>query len=129
MQESPVIQAAYGLHFTRGVSSKLECGVPVVFGRVSGWILMILAILMASAEAVMALGLGAYDSLATVDLWTLLFGQSPTFNVANESVEMLALVGGGVMQMPAWVVLGIAGFVLTHVCHKRRARRRVFGQA
>jgi hypothetical protein len=90
---------------------------------------MILAIFMASAEAVMALGMGAYDSLATVDLWTLLVGQSPTFNVANESVEMLALVGAGVMQMPAWVVLGIAGFVLTHVCRKRRARRRVFGQA
>ena len=77
----------------------------------------------------MALGMGAYDSLATVDLWTLLVGQSPTFNVANESVEILALVGAGVMQMPAWVVLGTAGFVLTHVCRKRRARRRVFGQA
>jgi hypothetical protein len=129
MPKTPVIQASYGLYFIHGVSSELGCGVPVVFGRVSGWILMILAILMASAEAVMALGMGAYDSLATVDLWTLLVGQSPTFNVANESVEMLALVGAGVMQMPAWVVLGIAGFVLTHVCRKRRARRRVFGQA
>lgn len=100
-----------------------------MFGRVSGWIFMILAILMASAEAVMALGMGAYDSLATVDLWTLLVGQSPTFSVASESVEMLALLGTGIMQMPAWLVLGAIGFVLTHVCRKRRARRRVFGQA
>jgi hypothetical protein len=87
---------------------------------------MILAILMASAEAVMALGMGAYDSLATLDLWTLLVGQSPSFIASNESVQMLALVGAGIMQMPAWVVLGAVGFILAHVCRKRRARRRVF---
>jgi len=90
---------------------------------------MILAILMASAEAVMALGMGAYSSLATVDLWTLLVGQSPSFGASDESVQVLALVGTGIMQMPAWVVLGSIGFVLTHVCRKRRARRRVFRTA
>jgi hypothetical protein len=90
---------------------------------------MILAILMASAEAVMALGMGAYDSLATVDLWTLLVGQTPSFAAVDGSVQILALVGGGILQMPAWIVLGAVGFVLTHVCRKRRARRRVFGQA
>ena len=87
---------------------------------------MILAILMASAEAVMALGMGAYDSLATVDLWTLLVGQSPSFGTADDSFEVLAMMGAGIMQMPAWVVLAATGFVLAHVCRKRRARRRVF---
>ncbi|MGE4063698.1 MAG: hypothetical protein AB7E79_10055 [Rhodospirillaceae bacterium] len=87
---------------------------------------MILAILMASAEAVMAVGLGAYDGLATVDLWTLLVGQSPSFGTADESIELLAATGAGIMQMPAWVVLAAVGFVLAHVCRKRRARRRVF---
>jgi hypothetical protein len=98
----------------------------VVFGRVSGWIIVILAILMASAEAVMALGMGAYDSLATVDLWTLLVGQSPSFGATGDSVQVLALLGAGIMQMPAWVVLGAVGLVIAHVCRKRRARRRVF---
>lgn len=97
-----------------------------MFGRVSGWIFMVLAILMASAEAVMALGMGAYDSLATVDLWTLLVGQSPSFDAADGSAEMIATAGAGIMQMPAWVVLGVVGFALTHFCRKRRARRRVF---
>lgn len=97
-----------------------------MFGRVSGWIFMVLAILMASAEAVMALGMGAYDSLATVDLWTLLVGQSPSFDKADGSAEMIAAAGAGIMQMPAWVVIGVLGFALTHFCRKRRARRRVF---
>ena len=90
---------------------------------------MILAILMASAEAVMALGMGAYDSLATVDLWTLLVGQSPSFGAAHGSVEVLAAAGAGIMQMPAWVVIGVLGFALAHFCRKRRARRRVFHRA
>jgi hypothetical protein len=84
---------------------------------------------MASAEAVMALGMGAYDGLATVDLWTLLVGQSPSFATPDDSVQVLALMGAGIMQMPAWVVLGALGFVVVHVCRKRRARRRVFHRA
>ncbi len=98
----------------------------MLFGRVSGWIFMVLAILMASAEAVMALGTGAYSGLATVDLWTLLVGQSPSFAARTGEVDILALVGAGVMQMPAWVVLGATGFTLAHFCRKRRARRRTF---
>lgn len=109
-----------------GVSSERGCGVSVLFGRVSGWIFMILAMIMASAEAVMALGMGAYDSLATQDLWTLLVGQSPSFLASNESIQMLGMVGAGIMQMPAWVVLGALGFILAHACRKRRSRRRVF---
>jgi hypothetical protein len=101
-------------------------GFPVVFGRLSGWIFMVLAILMASAEAVLALGTGAYTGLATVDLWTLLVGESPTFATAGPSVNMLATVGSGVMGMPAWVVIGAIGFGLTHLCRKRHVRRRVF---
>jgi hypothetical protein len=91
--------------------------------------LMGLAMLVAAAEAVMALGMGAYDSLATQDLWTLLVGQSPSFITSSESAEILATAGAGVMQMPAWVVVGAIGSVLAHACRKRRARRRVFRPA
>jgi hypothetical protein len=90
---------------------------------------MISAMLMASAEAVLALGTGAYSGLATVDLWTLLVGQSPSFDTASTSVDILALMVAGVMQMPAWVVVGATGFILAHVCRKRRTRRRIFARA
>ena len=77
----------------------------------------------------MAVGMGTYDGLATVDLWTLLVGQSPSFEAADRSVPVLALVGAGIMEMPAWVVLAAMGVILAHTCRKRRQRRRVFGRA
>ncbi len=88
--------------------------------------LVVLAMLMASAEAVMALGTGAYSGLATVDVWKLLVGQSPDFATQTGSTEALAAVGVGLMAMPAWVAFAAVGFVLLHVCRKRRARRRIF---
>jgi hypothetical protein len=97
----------------------------VIFGRAAGWALVVLAMLMASAEAVMALGTGAYNGLATVDVWTLLVGQSPDFAPATESTQFLAAVASGVMAMPAWVVFMLTGLVVLHACRKR-ARRRVF---
>ena len=98
----------------------------MIFGRTAGWALVVLAIIMASAEAVMALGTGAYTGLATVDVWKLLVGQSPAFATQTDSTQALAAVGVGVMAMPAWVAFGFIGFVLLHVCRKRRARRCVF---
>ncbi len=88
--------------------------------------LVILAILMASAEAVMALGIGTYSSLATADVWTLLVGQSPTFGGNTSAPEVVAAL---VMQMPAWAVFGAVGVFLAHVCRKRPQRRRIFRSA
>ena len=85
--------------------------------------------LMASAEAVMALGTGTYDGLATVDLWTLLFGQTPSFTDQAESTPILASVGMALMETPAWVAFAATGVLLLHACRKRRARRRVFRSA
>ena len=101
----------------------------MIFGRTAGWLLVVLAMIMASAEAVMALGTGAYNGLATSDVWTLLVGQTPAFAAQTDSTQVLATVGVGIMAMPAWVVFAAIGFVLLHVCRKRRARRRVFRSA
>ena len=98
----------------------------MIFGRTAGWVLVILAIVMASAEAVMALGIGTYNSLATADVWTLLVGQSPTFDGNTSAPEILAALGAGVMQMPAWAVFGTIGVFFAHVCRKRPHRRRIF---
>ena len=73
----------------------------------------------------MALGTGAYNGLATLEVWTLLVGQTPSFSDGVNSTQLLARVGTGIMAMPAWVVFGTVGFILLHVCRKR-ARRRVF---
>jgi len=84
---------------------------------------------MGSAEAVMALGTGAYSGLATADIWTLLVGQTPSFTTETDSLQILAALGTGIMQMPAWIVVGALGFSIAHVCRKRRSRRRIFRTA
>ncbi len=97
----------------------------MVFGRLAGWALILMAMIMASAEAVMALGTGAYNGLATSDVWTLLVGQTPTFAAAT-SFTTLAALGAAVMATPAWIVFGVSGVVLAHACRKRLRRRRIF---
>ena len=77
----------------------------------------------------MALGTGAYNGLATVDVWTLLVGQSPSFATQTDSTQALSAIGAAVMAMPAWVAFAIMGFMLIHVCRTRRTRRRVFRSA
>ena len=91
--------------------------------------LVILAIVMASAEAVMALGIGTYNGLATADVWTLLVGQSPSFEGNTSAPLVLAAAGAVVMQMPAWAVFGTVGVFFAHVCRKRPQRRRIFRHA
>ncbi len=100
----------------------------MVFGRLAGWALILLAMIMASAEAVMALGTGAYNGLATSDIWTLLVGPTPSFAAAT-SFTTLAALGAAVMAKPAWIVFGVSGLILAHACRKRRARRRAFHSA
>ena len=98
----------------------------MVFGRLAGWGLVLLAIVMASAEAVMALGASAYSGLATADIWKLLVGQTPSFAVDADSLQLFAALGTGILQMPAWIVFGVFGFLIAHICRKRRSPRRSF---
>jgi hypothetical protein len=98
----------------------------VIIGRAFGWFLVVLAIVMASAEAVMALGTGAYSGLATAEVWTLLVGQTPSTLLGANSNEIPSVVGTLVMAMPAWILFGVSGVVLLHLCRARRQRRRRF---
>ncbi len=81
---------------------------------------------MASAEAVMALGTGAYSGLATADVWTLLVGPSPLNGFEDSSNWFLSTTSIVVMNMPAWIMFGISGFFFIHLCRVRRQRRRRF---
>ena len=94
----------------------------VVFGRTLGWLMVVLSVLMASAEAVMALGAASYPGLVTSEVVTLLVGQPIEFSFAT-APDMLVYFGTGLLAMPAWLVIGTLGLALTQTCRKPRARR------
>ena len=95
----------------------------MLFGRTLGWAMVVVAIVIASAEAVMALGASGHAGLATSDVFTLLTGQVPEFS-ATRWPELFSAFGAGVMAMPAWLVIGVMGLSMAHVFRKRRIRRR-----
>ena len=97
----------------------------MIIGRMSGWLLVIFAIVMASAEAVMALGTGTHAGLATADIWTLLVGRSPS-DLSTGSGGVFGTASVVILAMPAWLVFGLSGILLAHLCRARRPRRRRF---
>jgi hypothetical protein len=93
----------------------------MLFGRVLGWVLIGLAVIMASADAVMALGPVEYAGIVTADVFTLLTGGEPEF---GESLSLLASAEEALLDTPAWVVMGGLGTVLLISCRKRTKRYR-----
>ena len=93
------------------------------FGRTIGWLMVVLATMMASGEAVMALGATSYPGLATSEIVTLLVGQPLQLSLGS-APEVLASLGTGLLAMPAWLVFGTLGLALTQLCRTRRVRRR-----
>ncbi len=85
-------------------------------GRFCGWCLIGLSLLMASADAVMALGPGDYSGIAAGDLFTLLSGHPPE---ATRPLSALDAVGLMLMQWPAWAVVGPLGAALVLACRRR----------
>ena len=95
-------------------------------GRIVGWGMIAVALLMASGEAVMALGTGTYHGLATSDVWALLWGQTPQVDQSNVPGDMWLLAMAIFMAMPAWAVVGPIGVVVAHLCRRRPPRGRLF---
>lgn len=83
----------------------------MVFGRFFGWILILLAALTASAEAVAALGAGEYVGIATSDVLTIITGISPQFNDT---------ITGKILMWPAWASIGTIGLMLVFFCRKKK---------
>jgi len=96
----------------------------MVFGRVFGWFLAGLSVIMASADAVMALGPADYAGIITADVVTLLSGAAP--DPAADGVSTLAALFATVLDLPAWVVVGLLGITMSVVCRKRPRTRRLF---
>jgi hypothetical protein len=93
----------------------------MLFGRLVGWMLIGLAVIMASADAVMALGPAEYAGIITADVVTLLTGGEP--EVGN-SMSLLASAEELLLDMPAWMVMGPLGTLLLMLSRKRHRRYR-----
>lgn len=98
-------------------------------GRALGWTMVLAAILMASGEAVMAIGSGSYQGLATSDILALLWGQTPDFLESGLTGDIWRFLGALVMAMPAWAILGPIGVILAHMFRRRPPPGRLFRTA
>jgi len=88
--------------------------------------MLVSALIMASGEAVMALGTGSYASLATSEVWALLWGQSPGLFQSTLNESTWHFIGTLLLEMPAWAVFGPSGVILAHICRKRPPKGRLF---
>lgn len=96
----------------------------MVVGRLCGWLLAGFAILMASADVVLALGPGEHAGIATGDVWTLLAGQPPVAGQSSAGAS-LATLGVAMMAAPAWAIIGPVGVALAWLCRHRPRRHRL----
>lgn len=87
-----------------------------------GWLLVGLAIVLASGEAVLALGPGAHPGIVTGELVTLFSGlSSPEQLLQPPTLRALGLV---FLNLPAWLVIGLLGVALCRTCRRRPRRFR-----
>ncbi|HVI53150.1 MAG TPA: hypothetical protein VM661_18220 [Candidatus Sulfotelmatobacter sp.] len=84
-------------------------------GRVVGWAFLVLAMLMASGDAVLAFAPGEHARLMTADIWLLVSGRVPRF---EDLPSLTALL----LALPAWLVAAPVGGVLLWACRPRRRR-------
>jgi len=73
----------------------------MLVGRLFGWLLIGVSVLMASADAVMALGPGEHAGIVTSDVWMLLSGRA--WNPGAPSIATL------LMAWPAWTLVAPLG--------------------
>ncbi len=90
----------------------------MLFGRLLGWALLGLAMLMASGDAVLALGPGDHVGIVTGDVWILLAGRAPERGAFPPSI------GSILLAWPAWAVIAPVGVALLLACRRRRRRFR-----
>lgn len=95
------------------------------FIKALGWVLIGTALLMASGEAIAALGTGTHDYIAAADLWALFLGSLPDFGEAAFGLSWdnvwMTLLG-----WPAWAIFAPLGGMLLLAVHLRPRRKRMF---
>jgi len=86
----------------------------MLVGRLTGWLFLGISLLMASGDAVLALGPGEHIGIVTRDVWLLLAGRA--WEPATPSFASL------LMTWPAWTVIAPLGLLLLWSCRHRRRR-------
>ena len=94
----------------------------MLIGRVLGLVLVGFAIIMASADVVLALGPAEYSGIVTSDVVTLLTGDA--IEASQSGLSLLAALRNLLLHLPAWVVVGLLGLSLLTACRKRQRRYR-----
>jgi len=97
----------------------------MLLGRIIGWMLIALAVVMASADAVLALGPDDHAGIITADVVILLTGDPFT---AESIWTKLGRVGASLMSLPAWIVMLALG-IATVLASRKRERRFRFRRA
>ena len=87
----------------------------MLVGRLAGWLLIGVSVLMASADAVLALGPGEHVGIVTRDVWMLLAGRA--WDPSAPSFASL------LMAWPAWTVLAPLGLMTVWLSRQRRKQR------
>lgn len=103
----------------------------MLIGRLFGWLLVGIALLMASGDVVLALGPGEHTGLNTGVVVTLLSGYETSGATGGSTWTLLSwlyAVKVQLMQLPAWTVIGPMGFSLCWLC-RRRSKRYIFRMA
>jgi hypothetical protein len=100
--------------------AKVDRSGSMLFGRLMGWVLIGLTVVMASADAVLALGPADYAGIVTADVFTLLTGGEPNMGDASLFARMETML----LDLPAWVAMGGMGTTLLVACRKRPKRHR-----
>jgi hypothetical protein len=88
----------------------------MLIGRLVGWLFLGISLLMASGDAVLALGPGDHTGIVTRDVWVLLAGRD--WDPSGPSIAAL------LMAWPAWTVIAPLGLMLLWSCRPRRQRIR-----
>ena len=99
-------------------------------GRIIGWILLALALVLIGHEALNALESEEYNLIALGELWFRLDQAMGTasLNVTQTFIQryVWAWLWEGIIQniliAPAWLVLGLPGGILTWTCRDRGRR-------
>lgn len=94
----------------------------MLVGRILGWGLILVTVMMASADAVLALGPADVSGIVAGDLLTLLTGGAPDVEAAAPS--LLSSAETFVLDLPAWVVVGLMGTATLLLSRKRHRRYR-----
>ena len=90
----------------------------MIFGRLVGWALVGLAMLMASGDAVMALGPGDHVGILTGDIWMLLAGKSAFLEPVAPSFT------GVLLAWPVWTLIAPLGLGILWASRPRPRRFR-----